>query len=260
MKLSIIDKIKIAARFNSAINGVEEGINMKDATKVILAIVGLLTGILQIPSIQAAVVAAITAHPAVAAVIGGISAVLAVLHVPTTAAGANDKASGSGSIVPLILLFMIMFSAAPARAQAAATPPADPVNLYMAGASYNNGASPAIAGTALYARKLNDSGTYAFTVIDALPASYKPFTVTTNIGAGIAQKAFNIGPATVFIPTAAGISYTGSNVGWAWSTGAGAMFRLPKNTYLMPNVRINKSSIGGAGYQPIVGVLFGWGQ
>jgi hypothetical protein len=137
-----------------------------------------------------------------------------------------------------------------------------PTNIYAAGMSYNVGASPAIAGTGLYARLVSDgSGTYAFTVVDALPISVKPFTVSTNFGIGIAQKLFTISKVPVFVPTSAGISYNGVNTGWAWSTGALASIRVKGNWRVMPNVRIVKSSVSnGAGYTPIVGVLFGWGQ
>jgi hypothetical protein len=45
----------------------------------------------------------------------------------------------------------------------------EPTNLYAAGVSYNNSATPEIAGSALYAHSLGTSGTYAFTVVDALP-------------------------------------------------------------------------------------------
>lgn len=138
-------------------------------------------------------------------------------------------------------------------------------NLYMGGASYSAGATPAVAGTALYAHQVNTSGTYAFTMIDALPSTTKPLTVTTNIGAGIAQKVATIGGVDIFIPTAAGISYSGPNVGWAWSTGVGAPIKF-KDTgnggwYIMPTVRVLKSSVSnGAGYQPIFGILVGWGK
>jgi len=137
-----------------------------------------------------------------------------------------------------------------------------PTNVYAAGASFNNGATPRVAGTALYARLVNDgSGTYAFTVVDALPNTFKPFTVTTNIGAGVVQKLFSVGKVPVFAPTSAGISFTGTNTGWAWSTGALASIRFKSNWRVMPNVRVVKSSVSnGTGYQPIVGVLFGWGQ
>jgi hypothetical protein len=50
-------------------------------------------------------------------------------------------------------------------------------------------------------------------------------------------------------------------VGWAWSTGALASVKLKGNFRLFPMVRIAKSSVSnGTGYQPIIGVLFGWGQ
>ena len=146
----------------------------------------------------------------------------------------------------------------------------DVSNLYMAGGSYSAGATPAFAGSALYAHQVSaDSapGMYAFTAIDALPNTVKPFTVTTNIAAGIAQRVATVGTIPIFLPTAAGISFTGTNTGWAWSTGAGALFKLPSKSGdsggwdVMPTVRVLKSSVSnGTGYQPIVGVLFGWGQ
>lgn len=167
-----------------------------------------------------------------------------------------------------VVLFVVLVAMGEMQAQTAPAATVDPANLYFAGVSYSQGATPSTAGTALYARKLADNSgytTYAFTMVDAIPASLSPFTVSTNIGAGIAQKAVIIAGIPVFIPTAAGISFNGNNVGWVWSTGAGAAFPIKRqgkstNWYVMPTVRINKASIGGSGYQPIVGVLFGWGQ
>lgn len=158
---------------------------------------------------------------------------------------------------PLLKIFImtfLVFAASMLRAQGVS-------NLYMAGGSYGAGATPAFAGSGLYAHQINTSGTYAFTMIDALPNTIQPFTVTTNVGVGIAQKIATIGTIPILVPTAAGISYTGPNVGWAWSTGGGAFFQVKPNWYLMPTIRILKSSVsGGTGYQPIVGVLFGWGK
>lgn len=150
----------------------------------------------------------------------------------------------------------------PTPVPAAPAPAALPANVYAMGVSYNQGASPSIAGTGLYAHLISDgSGTYAFTVVDALPASVKPFTVSTNIGGGIAQKVFTIGKVPVLIPTSAGISFTGGNTGWSWSTGVLASIKISSNVRLLPNVRVQKSSVsGGAGYQPIVGLMFGWSQ
>jgi hypothetical protein len=138
----------------------------------------------------------------------------------------------------------------------------NPTNVYAVGASYNVGGSPAIAGTGLYARLMNDgSGTYAFTVVDALPNTIKPFTVSTNFSVGVAQKVLTIGKVPIFVPTSAGISYTGVNTGWQWNTGAMAVFKVKENWRIMPTVRLVKSSVSnGTGYQPVIGVLFGWGQ
>jgi hypothetical protein len=157
-------------------------------------------------------------------------------------------------IFALIIFVLLAFCIA-GRAQ-------DVSNLYLAGASYSPQGQPSTAGSAIYAHQVNGGGTYAFTMIDALPASVKPFTVSTNIGVGIAQRVATIGKYDIFMPTAAGISFTGANVGWQWNTGVGVPMRFKEsNLYIMPNVRVLKSSVsGGAGYQPIIGVLFGWGQ
>lgn len=137
----------------------------------------------------------------------------------------------------------------------------DTQNLYMAGGSYSAGATPAVAGTALYAHHISDSAFYGFTMIDALPNTTKPFTVTTNVGAGVAVRVLAIGTVPIFMPTSAGISYTSNNVGWSWTTGAGAAIQVKPNWYIMPTVRVLKSSVAnGTGYQPIIGILFGYGK
>lgn len=167
-----------------------------------------------------------------------------------------------------IALALCLFSVLVAFATAqTATPTPTPVpaatgpaNIYAAGISYNPGASPAIAGTGLYARQLI-GGTYAFTAIDALPATLKPFTVDTNISVGVAQKVATIAGVPIYVPTAAGISWSGKNTGWACSTGALAWIKIKGQWAIAPNVRVLKSSVsGGAGYGVVGGFLLGWGK
>ena len=55
---------------------------MKNATKIVLAVVAAVTTMLQVPEVHNLVIAAIAAHPDVAALAGGVSAVLALLHDP----------------------------------------------------------------------------------------------------------------------------------------------------------------------------------
>ncbi len=162
----------------------------------------------------------------------------------------------------ITVILVLMVTTATAQTPTPTPQPALYNNIYAGGLSYNPGASPAIAGTGLYAHLISDgSGTYGFTVVDALPVSVKPFTLTTNFGAGIAQKIFTIGKVTVFVPTSAGISYSGQNTGWAWSTGGVAVVPVKGSVFLMPSVRLQKSSISnGAGYQPIIGLLVGFGK
>lgn len=160
----------------------------------------------------------------------------------------------------VLSLILILFFATLAFAQTPAEPL--PANVYAAGLSVAPGGSPAVAGTGLYARLVsNDTGTYAFTVVDALPASVKPFTVTTNFGIGVAQKLVTIGKVNVFVPTAAGITYAGGNTGFQWSGGVMASIKYKEHYRIMPNVRFVKSAVSnGSGYQPVFGLMFGWGQ
>lgn len=139
----------------------------------------------------------------------------------------------------------------------------EPANVYAAGVSFNQQAHPAVAGTALYARNLDPKAslsTYAITVLDAVPTSFSPFTVSTNIGVGIAQDIHKFGNVTIWMPTSAGISWTGANTGWAWTGGVAATVPVKKNFYLIPNVRFLKSNISNSGYQVIAGFLVGFGQ
>ncbi|HSU19894.1 MAG TPA: hypothetical protein VLI45_09155 [Acidobacteriaceae bacterium] len=180
-----------------------------------------------------------------------------IVKKPFFLSAAKVQSIVSGWLNAAIVLFAVLLClAVPMKAQQGIA------NLYMAGLSAQPGASPAIAGTALYAHQINTSGTYAFTLIDALPASVKPFAVNTNIGIGIAQRIATIAGRDIFVPTAAGISWNGPNTGWAWSTGVGVPIQY-KTThwYAMPTVRILKSSVsGGSDIQPIFGVLIGTGQ
>jgi len=55
---------------------------MKNVTKIALAVVAALTTMLQVPAVHNLVIAAIAAHPDVAALAAGLSAVLALVHDP----------------------------------------------------------------------------------------------------------------------------------------------------------------------------------
>jgi len=207
-----------------------------------------------LPFLLPSILVYVQAHPHTA---------LGVLLAAVVAAYHASAPKDQQTLKAVLLLVLLMGLAVPSHAQARPAPTSAPLtNIYAGGISFNNSASPAIAGTGLYARLLNDgSGTYAFTAVDGIPNTLKPLTVTTNFSAGVAQKVFTIGKIPIFVPTAAGVSFNGTNTGWAWSTGALASVKLKGNWRLFPTVRIAKSSVSnGTGYQPIVGILFGWGQ
>ena len=192
-----------------------------------------------------------------------------IFAAPSDADKAATGLKAFGVLICALLLGGMMASAqstvqVPAQASTQAPAVATPLqNLYAAGGSFNQGASVPIAGTALYAHLINDgTGTYAFTVIDAVPASVKPFTVTTNVGVGVAQKLFTFSNGySVWTPTSLGVSWTGVNTGYQWNTGAALIIPLKNNWYIIPTARVLKSSVsGGSGYQPIIGVEVGWGK
>ena len=163
-------------------------------------------------------------------------------------------------VAPIILLIGLLAFPVAVNAQL-------PANLYAAGASYNSGASQPVAGNAMYAKLVSQSaGTYGFTMLDILPITTKPFTVSTNVSAGIAQKILNFQGVSFYAPTSAGISLTGSNTGWTWTSGILADYNIKKNGtatafHVMPNVRWLKSSVSnGSDYQLIGGLMVGWGS
>jgi len=82
MALSWGDKLRLLAKLNSTTNAVEQGIAMKDSTRVIVAVIGLLTTVAQIPTVQSGVAAVFQAHPGAVALLGGIITILTTLHVP----------------------------------------------------------------------------------------------------------------------------------------------------------------------------------
>jgi hypothetical protein len=180
-------------------------------------------------------------------------------------------------IAAVIALILAGYAAA---AQAPPTP--TPYNnIYAFGVSYNNASSPSVDGTALYARLVaaNTSSTstaagtttssyptYAFTALDILPVSIKPFEVSTNMSVGVAQRIFNFNNVNFFIPVSAGPAITGTNVGWNWTSGILADIPItkggkPTNWGIMPNVRWLQTNInGGSVYQLTGGILIRLGQ
>jgi len=156
------------------------------------------------------------------------------------------------------LFALLLLSALPALGQ---TLPSAPSNVYAAGVSFNSAASPRVAGTALYAHLASDgTGTYVFSVYDAIPTTTNPISVTSNVGVGVAQKLFVVGKIPFYAPVAAGVSWNGSNTGWQWSGGVMSAVKLNKSGWhVYPNVRFSKSSVNvGSGYMLIPGILLGF--
>lgn len=265
--LNPIKLVKVLALGNKLEATAKENQPMSVKLPQILALVTTLSATIGLPTLAANWV---HAHYAVylGVVIAGIVLHAIMPSVFGAPSDADKKAVGLNG-VGVLLFCLLLAPALGAQTPAAPTPVPAPAptsiqNLYGAGVSYSINATPAIAGSALYAHQISADtvpGMYAFTVVDALPNTLKPFTITTNIGAGIAQKVVTLGKVPIFMPTAAGISFNGSNTGWQWNGGVLAAIHIKNQYYLMPTVRFLKSSVSnGTGYQPIIGLLFGWGQ
>lgn len=133
-----------------------------------------------------------------------------------------------------------------------------PGQFAAVGLSYNQGAKPAMAATGLLAIPAGKD-TYWYTMLDALPSTTKPFTVTNQFSTGLARRIATVGNTSVFMPTTAGVAWNGTNTGWSWSTGLVAV-RPWHGVYLMPNVRMIKSSVNEhTNYQVVGGVMVGFG-
>lgn len=81
--MNLATKIRLILLLKRSSNSIEEGIQMKNSTKIVTALIALVTGIVEIPSIQHAITSYITLHPAVALSATGIASIVALLHTPT---------------------------------------------------------------------------------------------------------------------------------------------------------------------------------
>lgn len=260
-----VQMFKLLGNYNKAKSIAKENVSLNTKISQYLVLAGTVAGLFGAWS-----TGWLNSHAGAFTILVGIANVLAHLFpsiFATPSAALEQKAGLANGKLPLILL--ALFAAAiSVQAQTAAAPPATattttlPASFYAAGASYNPGASPSYATTLLLAKAVTVAGTsqLAFTVVDVLPVNLKTLTVSTNIGIGDAVKLATIAGHTVYAPTSAGISYTGSNTGWNWTTGVAVpvKIRADKSWYAVPNVRVLKSSVSG--YQLVPGVLFGWGQ
>jgi hypothetical protein len=160
--------------------------------------------------------------------------------------------------ITMIVLGMLLALAMPAVAQLADNN--FPSNIFTAGLSYNSGAAPNVAGTAMYDRLVSGSSTYAFTVLDMFPGSKG--AVLTNLSTGVAQKVVTIAGYPIFTLGGVGGSFTGSNAGWNWNTGVQTIIPLKTGStwMFMPSLRFVSPSVGTPGVVPIVGLQVGWGQ
>lgn len=56
---------------------------MTKTTKLIIAIIGVVTAILQTPAIQTQIIGLVAQHPSAASIIAALSSILALIHQPS---------------------------------------------------------------------------------------------------------------------------------------------------------------------------------
>ena len=157
---------------------------------------------------------------------------------------------------------ILVFLAIAGIAMAQTAPALADANIFGFGPSWNQSASNELsqqfAGTGFYARAQTPAGTYAYVVGDFVPTAYKPFTVTNNIGAGIAQKAVTLGGFDVYVTGSIGPSWTGANTGWQWTAGGMALRKFGKSGWSVgPALRALTSNVSNkSGTQFIVSLVF----
>lgn len=86
-RLSIIDKIKLLSLLDSTTNQIEDGIKMKNSTKIVAAVFSLITGALMNPTIQSGAMQFVSHNPVLSIVVTGIASVCALLHQPQITSG-----------------------------------------------------------------------------------------------------------------------------------------------------------------------------
>ena len=157
----------------------------------------------------------------------------------------------------LLLITILLVSAIGLTAQTL------PSTLYGVGLAGSPSATPPVAGMGLFAKQVTGT-TYSATLFQVIPNNQQKFTVTSNIGTGIAQQLFVI-PGTnyaVYGMATGGVSWQSSNVGVSFSGAATVPFRYKQsNWYVLPFVGWNKSSVAnGTGYQLTAGTIVSWGK
>ena len=136
-------------------------------------------------------------------------------------------------------------------------PNALPNNIYAFGPTFNPNASPFVSGTMMYGRLMDGAkGTYAVGVVDAVPTTTAPVTVTTTASAGVAQLFLNNGKLKLFATTSAGLSYTSTNAGYGYALGGMATYDINAKYAIGFGGRLYKSNISNSGDQPTLSVEF----
>ena len=136
--------------------------------------------------------------------------------------------------------------------------PALDQNVVGLGVSFNQMNKASVAGSAMYAHRLTTTGSqWSFSSFDVIPLPTNPYLALTSITTGVAQDLGHIGKLAIVLPLAAGVTSNGTNTGWGWTSALILSYPIGR-WRIMPNIRVNKTSVGqGAGPQMTFGLMIG---
>ena len=81
--MNIFQKHKLAKQLGGDYKQIQDGIKMKNSTKIVAAIIAGVTAVLQVQPVQQWLGHELGLHPAVSALVAGLSAIFALIHNPS---------------------------------------------------------------------------------------------------------------------------------------------------------------------------------
>jgi hypothetical protein len=82
--MSIVTQLKLLVKLKPGAEEIEKGIEMKNVTQTIAGMMALATAVYQIPGVKDWVNRMWTTHATVSSIVGGIVAILLLIHQPNT--------------------------------------------------------------------------------------------------------------------------------------------------------------------------------
>jgi hypothetical protein len=133
-----------------------------------------------------------------------------------------------------------------------------PNEFLAAGCAYNRYAAPQINGLVTYANRVQQTNIFSFTTYDVRSASDLAYQPQTSIRTGVAPMLFRFGRVWLFGLGDAGVAYTGSAFGAAFSGGTGLAIQLGRGWSVLAVARVIKTGLTDR--QEAYEIMIGWGK